>query len=145
MASATEMPSFEKTCSAAVTFSESTRARRIAVFAMTQKRHDCALASNFRRYPLGRLLHRHALREVAGFVHIAAEFVGDVVGEHLERDHAQDRGEVEGRVGDENHLVADFAQRGVAFGADGDDRAFAGFDFLDVAEVFFQTLRPAER
>lgn len=55
------------------------------------------------------LLHLHALRQIAGFVHIAAEFVGYVVAEHLERDHAEDRREVERRIGDEDHIVTDFA------------------------------------
>jgi hypothetical protein len=45
------------------------------------------------------LLHLHALRQIAGFVHIAAKFVRDVVGENLERDYAQDRREVEGNRG----------------------------------------------
>ena len=86
----------------------------------------------------GILFDGDAFGEVAGFVHVAAEFSGDVVGEELKRNHRKDRCEVVRAIGDQDHVVADFCEGRVAFRSDGNDGAFARFDFLDVADVFFE-------
>ena len=38
----------------------------------------------------------------------------------------------------QDHVIANFGQSLVAFGADGNHRAFAGFDLLDVADVLVE-------
>ena len=84
------------------------------------------------------LLDGDAFGEVAGFIHVATELDRDVVGEELQRNHRKDGGEVVRAIGNEDHVVADFCERGVAFRSDRNDGAFARFDFLDVADVFFE-------
>ena len=56
----------------------------------------------------------------------------------MEGNGGEDGGEVIRRAGDEDDVVADFCERGIALGAHGDDRAFASFDFFDVADVFIE-------
>lgn len=61
-----------------------------------------------------------------------------MVGEELEGDDGED-GDDEFRGGwNEKNVVGDAGEGLVAFRADGDDGAFPGFDFLDIAEVFFK-------
>ena len=84
------------------------------------------------------LLDGDAFGEVARLVHVAAEGGRDVVGEELQGDGCEDRGEIIRGGGDEDHVVADFGECGVAFGADRNDRASAGFDLLDVAHVLVE-------
>src|SRR6266540_6320399 len=83
------------------------------------------------------LFHRHALRQIAGFIDVAAARHGGVVGDELERDDAQQRLERLVRVGDVNDVVAVAADVRVAFGGDDDDPAAAGADLFDVADDFF--------
>ena len=85
-----------------------------------------------------RLLDGDAFGEVAGFIYVAAKLDCDVVREELQRDDREDGGEVVRAIGDEDHVVADFCEGGVSFRSDGNDGAFARFDFLDVADVFFE-------
>lgn len=85
------------------------------------------------------LLDGDAFGEVAGFVHVAAEFDRDMVGKELQRNDRKDRGEVVGAIRDQDHVVADFCEGRITFRSDGDDRAFTRFDFLDVADVFSNT------
>ena len=61
-----------------------------------------------------------------------------MIGEELQGDGCEDRREIIRGGGNEDHVVADFGERGVAFGADGDDRTLAGLDLLDVADVFVE-------
>src|SRR5207247_1984512 len=67
------------------------------------------------------LFHRHALGQIARLVDVAAAGDGGVVGDELERDHAQERLERFERVGDFNDVVAVAADVGVAFGGHRDD------------------------
>jgi len=50
-------------------------------------------------------LHRHALGEVARLVHVAAAGDGGVIGEQLQRYHAQQRLERLQRRGNVDHMV----------------------------------------
>ena len=79
---------------------------------------------------------RHAFREVARLVHVAAELDGEMVGEKLQRDDGQHRHHDIVRVGHGDDVVGDALQlRGAALGRDRDDRAFARADLLDVVQV----------
>jgi hypothetical protein len=81
-------------------------------------------------------LNGDALGEITGLVHVAAELDGEMVGEELEGDHGQDRADEirDFRNGDD--VVGDaFQLFGTIAGGDGDDRAFAGADLLDVVHV----------
>lgn len=84
------------------------------------------------------LFDRHALGKVARLVHIAAKLHRNVVGEELKRNDAENRRQIVRSVGYQNHIVADFFQGGVALRANRDDRTFACFDLLDVADVFLE-------
>ena len=83
------------------------------------------------------LLNGDAFGEVARFVHVASEGDGDVVSEELEGDDGEDGCKKFEGFGDEDRVVHDFLDFMIAFCGHGDDWAFSGFDFLDVAEVFF--------
>ncbi len=84
------------------------------------------------------LFDRHALRKIAGLVDIATEFHRYVVGQQLQWNDAENRRQIVRSVGYQNHIVADFFQGGVALRSNRDDRTFAGFDLLDVADVFLE-------
>lgn len=60
-----------------------------------------------------------------------------MISEELERDGGQDGGKVIGAMGDQDGIVADFSQA-ASLATDSDDRSFASFDFLNIAEVFFE-------
>ena len=77
---------------------------------------------------------RHALGQVARLVDVAAAPPRDVVGQQLERDDRQERLDDLGRIGDRQEDVRQRGERVVALGADGDDRAVARLDLLDVAQ-----------
>ena len=59
-------------------------------------------------------LDRHALREVARFVDVAAELDGEMIGEELQRDHSQDGADVIGDLRDDDNIVGDVLE---VFGA----------------------------
>src|SRR6266571_2120294 len=54
---------------------------------------NAQLTNRSRRIVFIGSFHRHALRQVAGAVHVTSPQHGDVVGQQLERDDRQDRGQ----------------------------------------------------
>ena len=59
-----------------------------------------------------------------------------MVGEHLQDDGSQDRSQDLRSIRNQDHIVTDEREfLPLAFGSDRDDRASAGLDLLDVAEV----------
>ena len=78
------------------------------------------------------LLDGDALGEIPRLVHVRSLETGDVVGEELERDGGQDRGEVLAEVGDMDHVVDLVLDLGVSFGGDGDDLSVARAYLLEI-------------
>src|SRR3712207_6450679 len=93
-------------------------------------------------FPASSLLHGDALGQVAGLVHVAAAQQGDVVGQQLQRHRLQERLQVVRGLGDKDDVVGAVQDVGggllVPLGGDGDDRAAAGFDLLQVAHHLFE-------
>ena len=55
-----------------------------------------------------------------------------MVGEELERDDSQQRGETLFGLGHLDDIIGDLGDHLISFGDDGDDASFAGFDLLDI-------------
>ena len=79
------------------------------------------------------LLHRHALGQVPRLVDVAAAGHGDVIGQQLQRDHRDDRLQelLDGRESRSRRRPGRPTSR-VALADDGDHRAAAGLDLLQV-------------
>ena len=70
-------------------------------------------------------------------VDVAAFGDGDIVGEKLERNDGQEGHKAVAGVRNDEAVVAHVLDDGIVLGDHGDDFAFAGFYFLDVADNFF--------
>ena len=84
-----------------------------------------------------KLLDGNAFGEVAGFVDVAPAGHRNVVGEELERDRREQREEGFHCRRQVDDMVDSVFNTRVAFGGNGDDGTFAGFDLFKIAEGFF--------
>ena len=84
-----------------------------------------------------RLLDCNALREIARFIHVAAELDSEMIREQLQGDDGQDWHDVIGHSGERDDVVCDLRETvGAIAGGNRDHGTFARADLLDVVQVF---------